>query len=209
MGLRSIHCFWHCSCPTFFCYFPLALVNIYPWPLVPFSQWVSSSETQGQIVGARERLNGRKKMSPFFTFLRAIFFRPFSLSLATTICPWVSEDEWVFEEQWTQNHPQYLSGLSRALFPTTFLEIAVKKKSIIHHRRSPVPCVSVTTWPKETGGSGCDYFFKKLGNHSSFYEWNLHSNRAQKWRKLVLTSIRSLRSLRASFPFISGRNDSD
>ena len=118
---------------------------------------VSSSETQGQIVGARESLNGRKNMarrkvkdgekspwgqcltrpvpngrccsgfslvaenlcfsgtnqkperrrpsgtclvrhcpqglfSPFFTFLRAIFFRPFSLSLAPTICPWVSED---------------------------------------------------------------------------------------------------------------------
>ena len=30
-----------------------------------------------------------------------------------------------FEEQWTQNHLQYLSGLSRALFPTTFLEIAL------------------------------------------------------------------------------------
>ena len=30
-----------------------------------------------------------------------------------------------FEEQSTQNHPQYLSGLSRALFPTTFLEIAL------------------------------------------------------------------------------------
>ena len=30
-----------------------------------------------------------------------------------------------FEEQCTQNHPKYLSGLSRALFPTTFLEIAV------------------------------------------------------------------------------------
>jgi len=30
-----------------------------------------------------------------------------------------------FEEQNTQNHPQYPSGLSRALFPTTFLEIAV------------------------------------------------------------------------------------
>ena len=30
-----------------------------------------------------------------------------------------------FEEKWTQNYPQYLSGLSRALFPTTFLEIAV------------------------------------------------------------------------------------
>ena len=32
--------------------------------------------------------------SPFFTFLRAIFFRPFSLSLAHNICPWVSEDGW-------------------------------------------------------------------------------------------------------------------
>ena len=32
-----------------------------------------------------------------------------------------------FGEQGRQNHPQYLSGLSRALFPTTFLEIAVYK----------------------------------------------------------------------------------
>ena len=32
-----------------------------------------------------------------------------------------------FEEQWNQNCPQYLSGLSRALFLTTFLEIAVYK----------------------------------------------------------------------------------
>ena len=36
-----------------------------------------------------------------------------------------------FEEQWTQNHPQYLSGLSRALFPTTFLEIAVHEQVTI------------------------------------------------------------------------------
>ena len=117
-----------------------------------------SSETQGQIVGAWESLNGWKNMawrkvkngekspweqcltrpvpngrrrsgfwlvpekhkfsgtnqkperrrpfgtglvrhcpqglfSPLFTFLRAIFFQPFRLSLAPTICPWVSEDE--------------------------------------------------------------------------------------------------------------------
>ena len=38
--------------------------------------------------------------SSFFTFLRAIFSRPFRLSLAPTICPWVSED-----------------GLSRTDFP--------------------------------------------------------------------------------------------
>ena len=31
-------------------------------------------------------------------------------------------------QQGTQNHPQYFSGLSRALFLTTFLEIADKNK---------------------------------------------------------------------------------
>ena len=36
-----------------------------------------------------------------------------------------------FEKQLIQNHPQYLTGLSRALFPTTFLEIAVYR-SITH-----------------------------------------------------------------------------
>ena len=30
-----------------------------------------------------------------------------------------------FEEQCPQSYPQQLSGLSRALFPTTFLEVAV------------------------------------------------------------------------------------
>ena len=38
----------------------------------------------------------------------------------------------LFEEQRTQNHPQYLSGLSRAIFPTTFLEIAVSKAKTLN-----------------------------------------------------------------------------
>ena len=59
-----------CSCRTYFCCFPLALANTFPWPFVPI-------------------------LSNFF------------------------------EKKRTQNHPQCLSGLSRALFPTTFLEIAV------------------------------------------------------------------------------------
>ena len=58
------------SCRIYFCCFPLALKNTFPWPFVPI-------------------------LSNFF------------------------------EERRTQNHPQCLSGLSRALFPTTFLEIAV------------------------------------------------------------------------------------
>ena len=58
-----------CNCRTYFCCFPLALANTFPWPFVP---------------------------------ILSIFF----------------------EKKRTQNHPQCLSGLSRALFPTTFLEIA-------------------------------------------------------------------------------------
>ena len=37
-----------------------------------------------------------------------------------------------FEEQSTQNQPNYLSGLSRALFATTFLEIAVVKPVLLY-----------------------------------------------------------------------------
>ena len=59
-----------CSCRSFFCCFPLALANTFPWPVVPI-------------------------LSNFF------------------------------KKQRTQNHPQCLSRLPRALFPTTFLEIAV------------------------------------------------------------------------------------
>ena len=39
-----------------------------------------------------------------------------------------------FEEQLTQNHPQFLSGLSRALFPTTSLEIAVHEQFTVQAR---------------------------------------------------------------------------
>ena len=137
--------------------FPAKITSSYIWVAILVD---SSSETQGQIVGARESLNGQENMaqrkvkngekspwgqcltrpvpngrhcsdfwlvpenfcvflpnqkwrrpfgtglvrhcpqglfSPLFTFLRAIFFRPFRLSLAPTICPWVSEDpfDWV------------------------------------------------------------------------------------------------------------------
>ena len=65
-----------CSCRTYFCCFPLALANTFPWPFVPI------------------------------------------LSIFS-------------EEQGNQNHPQCLSGLSRALFPTTFLEIAVYEFHIL------------------------------------------------------------------------------
>ena len=50
----------------------------------------------------------------------------FPLALANTFpWPFVPILSNFFEKQRTQNHPQCLSGLSRALFPTTFLKIAV------------------------------------------------------------------------------------
>ena len=58
------------------------------------------ADSGGKGKTKRVEKNGAKKskelfFAPFFsafTFLRAIFFPPFSLSLAPTICPWVSED---------------------------------------------------------------------------------------------------------------------
>ena len=38
-----------------------------------------------------------------------------------------------FEKQCSQNHPQYLSGLSRAFFPTTFLETSCIRHFHISH----------------------------------------------------------------------------
>ena len=59
------------------------------------------------------------------------YFCCFPLALAN-ILPWPLLTAILlnfFEVQWTKNHPQYLSGLSRALFPTTFLETAVCDRS--------------------------------------------------------------------------------
>ena len=55
----------------------------------------SSSETQGQIKGTRETLNGRENVArrKVLFFVSYIFLRPFRLSLAPFICPWVSEDD--------------------------------------------------------------------------------------------------------------------
>ena len=56
-------------------------------------------QSEARTAATRLELSGLVKHCPqglfwlFFTFLRALFFRPFRLSLAPTICPWVSEDD--------------------------------------------------------------------------------------------------------------------
>ena len=56
------------------------------------------------------------------------YFCCFPLTLANTFACGLSYQYFQIslkKKKRTQNHPQCLSGLSRALFPTTFLEIAV------------------------------------------------------------------------------------
>ena len=72
------------------------------------------------------------------------YFCCFPLARAN-ICPWPPRAIFsnFFEQQSTQNHLQYLSGLSRALFSTTFIEIAVngyrRDASFLHLRFTWVP----------------------------------------------------------------------
>ena len=71
-------------------------------PLFPFPPILGDPGADSGDEGKSKRAEkyGTKKskerreelFSPFFTFLRTIFFRPFRISLAPTICPWVSED---------------------------------------------------------------------------------------------------------------------
>ena len=97
------------SCRTYFCCFPLALENTFPWPFLPI-------------------------LSNFF------------------------------EEQRTQNHPQCLSGLSRALFPTTFLEIAVWKTRCA----TAVPNSNSWQWHNVWNGPICVIFRFKYAILSIF-----------------------------------------
>ena len=50
------------------------------------------SKRAGKYGTKKSKERREELFSPFFTFLRAIFSRPFRLSLAPFICPWVSED---------------------------------------------------------------------------------------------------------------------
>ena len=77
------------------------------------------------------------------------YFCCFPLALANTFSwPFVPILSNFFGEQGRQNHPQYLSGLSRALFPTTFLETAVYKSylSIYLSKVGELPAPRLWSW---------------------------------------------------------------
>ena len=83
------------------------------------------------------------------------YFCCFPLALANTFSwPFVPILSIFSEEQGTQNHPQCLSGLSRAFFPTAFIEIAVYLACVagvergIHHLRVQKNILRIVSiWP--------------------------------------------------------------
>ena len=72
--------------------------------------------------------------SPFFTFLRVIFFRPFRLSLVPTIYPWVSEDAAVRSSRAKIVLLATVNELKIIVFVLNYLTVLVYTKTIIHLR---------------------------------------------------------------------------
>ena len=85
-GIWSIHSSWHCSCQTYFCCFPLALVNIRPWPLVWPAKNVFPVVASLPPLPRRERSDDRKYVCCSQD------------TSSTTVSNF-------FEEEWTQNYP--------------------------------------------------------------------------------------------------------
>ena len=122
------------------------------WTARAVTAWKNtSSETQGQIVGTRESLNARKNMTRrkvkngekkingssrrsllfFACFLRVIFFRPFRLSLAPFICPWVSEDG---------------KNIALPIFTRSVTEIPEYRRLITHSNKHGCPFFCMKLW---------------------------------------------------------------
>ena len=134
----------------------------------------SSSETQGQIVGTRKNLNGRKNIWHVLYFSSChIFFRPLRLFLVRTICPWVSEDDiWLQVPCWSGRRNQWRNWhkLNRAVTMCDHLIFcAIKAKVKLNYMYteslllSPVVCSSISHSSKEvyqmnTLRSGSDLF---------------------------------------------------
>ena len=105
--------------------FPLFKVTLTTTAFVTFSCTVISSKVVGKNVHATiPKCNMRyDQYTVPNDFSCRTYFGCFPLVIAYIKSRAILSN--FFEEQCTQNHPQYLSGLSPALFPTTFLEIAV------------------------------------------------------------------------------------
>ena len=93
----------------------------------------------------------------------------------TNICPWPNTIlSNFFEEQCPQSHPQYLSGLSRALFPTTFLDLPPVLTSPQSRLCNRPPFVKPPPLRKKSE-KGCSFFLKEE-RPSGLGAYNLRPN---------------------------------
>ena len=150
--------------------------------IVKISMWLNIMQVQTTSMlvyscfekGHRKKMCTRQSRKVIWDMINTLFFFwhsscrtyfcCFSLALAH-IRPWsLVHDSNFFEKQWTQNRPHNLSGLSHALFPTTFLEIAVNKKrstSVTHANNQSLELHYKNTGPlsysksKRWSGSNC------------------------------------------------------
>ena len=89
------------------------------------------------------------------------------------------------EQQGTQNHPQYLSGLSRALFSTTSLEIADKNKQTKQkQRKEDSPFLRLTFLLKEGGQMYRQHFATKASGSQQMTGPNKSNKKFNRiWKK--------------------------
>ena len=113
-----------CSCQTYFLLLSFVLANIWRYVRVSFTLGARdfSSAVSGFcqvfIVTRAKRFFSRLRPSANTENSRRTREKP----LVPRVCVILSN---FFEEQCSQSHPQLLSWLSRALFSTTFLAIAL------------------------------------------------------------------------------------
>ena len=102
----------------------MKLSSLCKFYLILGDPWADSGDEGKSKQPKRCGTKKSKERTPFFTFLRGTFFRPFRLSLVPFICPWVSEDAFSYLPSTTKetrgNHNLYDCSVAEALMSSSF-----------------------------------------------------------------------------------------
>ena len=102
----------------------MKLSSLCKFYLILEDPWADSGDEGKSKQPKRCGTKKSKERTPFFTFLRGTFFRPFRLSLAPFICHWVSEDGFSYLPSTTKetrgNHKLYDCSVAEELMSSSF-----------------------------------------------------------------------------------------
>ena len=100
--------------------------------------WADSGDEGKSKQPKRCGTKKSKERTPFFTFLRGTFFRPFRLSVAPFICPWVSEDGFSYLPSTTKetrgNHKLYDCSVAELMSSSFFVKIVLFFQGEFHRK---------------------------------------------------------------------------